>query len=309
MRTYAWILGLILFYTACSQNQITQTSMKYNKLTPEERRVIINKGTEAPYSGEYYKFAGNGTYLCKQCYAPLFKSENKFDAGCGWPSFDEEIKGAVIKTTDADGQRTEITCANCGAHLGHVFYGEDFTSKNTRYCVNSISMIFVPDKSSSAMDTAIFSSGCFWGTQYYFDKLDGVTSTTVGYTGGHTDNPTYKEVCADTTGHLESIQVIYDTSKASYETLCQYFFETHDFTQVDGQGPDIGEQYLSAIFYRTMEQKAIADKVMIVLEDKGYNVATLLKPAKKFWKAEDYHQDYYENKGTTPYCHVYRKIF
>jgi peptide methionine sulfoxide reductase msrA/msrB len=302
-------MGLFLFYTGCYQNQMAQTNKKYNKLTPEEERVIIYKGTETPYTGEFYKFTGKGTYLCKQCNAPLYKSESKFDAGCGWPSFDEEIKGAVNTTLDADGQRTEITCANCGAHLGHVFYGEGFTSKDTRFCVNSISMIFVPDKSTSAQDTAIFSSGCFWGTQYYFDKLDGVISTAVGYTGGTTSNPTYKEVCSGTTGHLEAVQVVFDTAKVNYEKVCKYFFETHDFTQTDGQGPDIGEQYLSAIFFRTMEQKAIAEKVIKILEDKGYKVATMLRPAKTFWKAEDYHQDYYENKGTTPYCHVYRKIF
>jgi len=309
MRTISFVMSLFLFYTACYQNQMAQTQKKYNKLTPEEERVIINKGTEMPFTGEYYKIAGKGTYLCKQCNAPLYRSENKFDAGCGWPSFDEEIKGAVIKTPDADGQRTEITCANCGAHLGHVFYGEGFTSKNTRYCVNSISMVFVPDKSNSIHDTAIFSSGCFWGTQFYFDKLDGVISTTVGYTGGHTNNPTYKEVCSGTTGHLEAIQVVFDTTKVNYEKVCKYFFETHDFTQTNGQGPDIGEQYLSAIFFRTMEQKVIAERLIKTLEDKGYKVATMLRPAKTFWKAEAYHQDYYENKGSTPYCHVYTKIF
>ncbi len=310
MRTISCIMSLFLFYTGCSQNQNTmQSNEKYNKLTPEEAKVIVNKGTEAPFTGEYDNFYGKGTYLCKQCNAPLYRSENKFDAGCGWPSFDEEIKGAVIKTLDADGQRTEISCANCGAHLGHVFYGEGLTSKNTRYCVNSISMIFVPDKSNSAHDTAIFSSGCFWGTQYYFDKLEGVISTTVGYTGGTKSNPTYKEVCSGTTGHLEAVQVIFDTAKVSYEKVCRYFFETHDFAQTDGQGPDIGEQYLSCIFFRTMEQKEIAEKTIKTLEGKGYKVATMLRPAKTFWKAEDYHQEYYENKGTTPYCHIYRKIF
>lgn len=293
----------------CSQNQVTKTSMKYNKLTSAEKKVIIDKGTEMPFSGEYYKFTGNGTYICKQCYAALFLSENKFDSGCGWPSFDEEIKGAVNKTTDADGIRTEITCANCSAHLGHVFYGEELTDKNTRHCVNSISMLFVPDKNTAANDTAVFASGCFWGTQYFLDKQDGVISTTVGYTGGITENPTYQQVCSGTTGHLEAVQVVFDTAKVSYETICKYFFETHDFTQTNGQGPDVGDQYLSAIFYRTMEQKAIAQKLIKVLEDKGYKVATTLMPARKFWKAEAYHQDYYDTKGTTPYCHAYRKIF
>ncbi|MDP3642403.1 MAG: methionine-R-sulfoxide reductase [Bacteroidota bacterium] len=123
--------------------QKKDTSMKFNELNAFEKSVIEGKGTERPFTGIYYKFEEKGTYLCRKCNAPLYRSTDKFDAHCGWPSFDDEIKGAVKRTTDSDGRRTEITCAKCGAHLGHVFMGEGFTSKNTRHCVNSVSLNFV----------------------------------------------------------------------------------------------------------------------------------------------------------------------
>jgi peptide methionine sulfoxide reductase msrA/msrB len=285
----------------------------YNKLTPEEERVIIHKGTEPPFSGKYVNHFEDGTYTCKRCGTKLFDSSSKFHSSCGWPSFDDQIEGNVKMQPDADGMRTEIVCANCGGHLGHVFTGEGYTPKNARYCVNSISLNFAPAQEKPVKEDkterAIFASGCFWGTEYYFQKVPGVISTTVGYTGGHVDNPTYKQVCTDRTGHAEAVEVIYDPSKTSYENLAKLFFETHDFTQLNRQGPDIGRQYRSAIFYLNDEQKDIAVKLIEMLRKKGFDVKTEVTQAGKFWPAENYHQDYYKNNGKTPYCHIYRKIF
>lgn len=302
---------MIFVTNACAQtnndNQ-KQKNMTYNKLTPEEEKVIIHKGTEAPYTGEYLDNKQTGTYVCRRCNAPLYRSSDKFDSHCGWPSFDDEIPGAVKRVPDADGRRTEIICNNCGAHLGHVFIGERFTTKDTRHCVNSISLKFIPGQKQE-VKKAYFASGCFWGTEYYFMKAPGVAHTAVGFMGGHVKNPTYQQVCQKNTGHLETTEVEYDTAKTSYEDLVKLFFETHDFTQTNGQGPDIGPQYLSCIFYADDKEKEIAQKYIDILTSKGYKVATMLKPVSEFWKAEDYHQQYYEHKGSTPYCHVYRKIF
>jgi peptide methionine sulfoxide reductase msrA/msrB len=304
------LFTLILILTGMNLN--AQTPVNRNPLTAEEKRVIINKGTERPWTGEYTDFKGKGTYLCKWCDAPLYRSEDKFDSHCGWPSFDDEIPGAVRRQLDADGHRVEILCANCGGHLGHVFEGEGFTSKNTRHCVNSISMKFKPYESmenQKKTETAIFACGCFWGVQHYFDKAPGVISTEVGYTGGHKANPTYKEVCSHTTGHVEAIRVVYDPAKTTFEDLAKLFFEIHDPTQTNGQGPDIGPQYLSEAFYFNESQKSTIEKLIGILKSKGLKVVTKVRPAETFWPAEEYHQEYYEKTGGTPYCHFRTKRF
>ncbi|UCD65251.1 MAG: bifunctional methionine sulfoxide reductase B/A protein [Candidatus Zixiibacteriota bacterium] len=283
--------------------------MTLNKLTPEEERVIVHKGTEQPFTGEYLDNKAEGTYTCKRCDAPLFRSTDKFESGCGWPSFDDEIPGAVRRSIDADGVRMEITCASCEAHLGHVFEGEQFTSKDTRHCVNSISLSFVPATSEAAAERAYFAGGCFWGVEHLLKQEEGVISTSVGYMGGHTSNPTYDDVSYKRTGHAEAVEVVYDPSKTSYEKLARLFFEIHDPTQKDRQGPDVGEQYRSAIFYTDEMQKQLAEKLIRILRDRGYDVATELVMADTFWTAEDYHQDYYDKTGKEPYCHIYQKRF
>ena len=331
----------------------------YRKLTPEEERVIVRKGTERPFTGKYNEHFEKGVYTCRRCGTELFESSSKFRSDCGWPSFDDQIPGRVRWQPDPDGMRTEVTCATCGAHLGHIFLGEAYTQKNTRYCVNSISMDFIPaeqrvqktpdpgqngvgmdpragpneseqpqgaastnpqsaimssrtpirDRNPQSQERALFASGCFWGTEYHLQRAPGVLSTTVGYTGGRTENPTYKQVCTGRTGHAETVEVIYDPSKTSYEQLARLFFETHDFTQWNRQGPDIGTQYRSEIFYLSEEQKQVAERLVRQLREKGYDVKTRITKAGKLWPAEDYHQDYYNKTGGTPYCHLYRKIF
>lgn len=282
------------------------------KLTPEEERVILYKGTERPFTGKYYDFKENGTYTCKRCDAPLYSSTDKFDSGCGWPSFDDEIKGAIKRVPDADGKRTEIVCTNCGAHLGHVFSGEGFTAKNTRHCVNSISLNFTKKEGESKKEqteTAIFAGGCFWGVEHLMKQVPGVISVESGYIGGTTQNPSYEEVCNHQTGHAEAVRVIFDPNKTTYEVLAKRFFEIHDPEQANGQGPDIGNQYRSEIFYTNPKQKEIALKLIETLKSKGYKVVTKLTPANTFWKAETYHQDYYDKTGKQPYCHRYTKRF
>ena len=286
-------------------------SRYYRPLTAKEKHVIIHKGTEAPFSGKYDNFRKDGVYVCKRCGAELYRSTDKFDAGCGWPSFDDAIPGAVTRRPDPDGMRTEITCSNCGAHLGHVFLNEGFTSKNTRYCVNSTSMVFIPahPPKHATSDTAIFAGGCFWGVEYYMEKAPGVISVVDGYIGGHINNPTYEEVCSHTTGFAEAVEIAFDPQKTTYEKLARLFFQIHDPTQVNRQGPDIGDNYRSEVFYRNEDQKKTAEKLIQILEDKGYKVATKVRPATKFWKAEAYHQDHYDKHGGTPYCHKFVKRF
>ena len=245
----------------------------------------------------------------------LYRSADKFDSGCGWPAFDDALPGMVRRIPDADGHRVEIVCNHCGAHLGHVFEGERLTEKNTRYCVNSVSMSFAPAGSEKeklglalhekvrGTEVAVLAGGCFWGVEDGLSKLPGVIDVRSGYTGGHADRPSYEDVCRGNTGHAEAVLVRFDPSKVSYETIVRRFFEIHDPTQLNRQGPDMGSQYRSAVFWLDDAQKKTAQKLMDELRSLGYNVVTRLEPAGPFYEAEAWHQDFAARTGRGA-CHL-----
>lgn len=276
---------------------------KLASLTPMTKRIICDKATEYPHQGEYNSVVSHGTYLCRRCGLALFRAANQFNAGCGWPSFDEDIIQAVQQIPDSDGKRTEIICGRCEAHLGHVFIGEYLTQKNCRHCVNSASIDFVDDNKVLDTEEAIVAGGCFWGVDHFLRLLPGVLKVEVGYTGGIVLSPTYEQVCQGNTGHYEAVRVVYDRAKTDYHQLVKRFFEIHDPTQRVGQGPDLGPQYKSAIFYYDEFQHHEAINLIRALQARGYSVATNLVEAQVFWPAEQYHQNYYAKHNKLPYCH------
>jgi len=272
-------------------------------LTDDEKRIIIEKGTERPFSGTYWNHSEAGAYLCRQCGAKLYTSASKFRSECGWPSFDDEIAGAVERRSDPDGRRTEIVCVACRGHLGHVFEGEGFTPKNTRHCVNSASLVFRPIE-KPATEEAVFAGGCFWGVEHYLQEVDGVLSVTSGYTGGKTTSPGYRQVCSGKTGHAEAVRVVFEPKRVSYERLARLFFEIHDPTQLNRQGPDVGTQYRSAVFFLGEQQRRVVEKLIAELRANGYEVVTQVQAASQFYPAEEYHQDYLRKHPERPVCHA-----
>lgn len=328
MKRIYQLIALFVIVSCHAQTQTNQTTLErdsmsnYNPLNEKEAYVILNKGTEAPYTGEYTDNKQEGIYLCRQCNNPLYRSSDKFDSHCGWPSFDDEIEGAVRRVPDSDGMRTEIICAHCEGHLGHVFLGEGFTQKDTRHCVNSISMVFYstgtdlpPVLGLSAQekeayltvnaDSAVLGAGCFWCVDAIFQQLKGVLKVEVGYTGGIIKNPTYKMVCQGNTGHVEVAKIYFDPTVISYETLLDIFFHTHDPTTLNRQGNDIGEQYRSVIYYANEEQKNVAEAVLSRTDSSDLwsdPIVTTIEPLGEYYIAEDYHQDYYNNNTQQPYC-------
>jgi peptide methionine sulfoxide reductase msrA/msrB len=273
-------------------------------LTPLALQVMCHKATEFPHAGIYNPVMPHGTYLCRRCGVALFRGSSQFLSGCGWPAFDDELPNAVKRVPDADGLRTEIICARCEAHLGHVFMGESLTAKNIRHCVNSVSIDFVAQDTVLDTQEVIVAGGCFWGVEYYLGQCPGVLKVESGYTGGRTREPTYDAVCSGATGHYEAVRVVYDSHITDAHHIFKRFFETHDPTQRLGQGPDLGQQYQSAVFYYGEVQLLEAEMLIQALKKRGYDVVTKLLEVQPFWPAEDYHQAYYSKHQKLPYCHV-----
>lgn len=319
--SYIFIMGAIL--QSCAQttqqkqkisNHMIQLSKEdwKKKLTPQQYYVLREKGTERPFTGKLLSTKEKGVYKCAGCNTSLFTDEMKFDSHCGWPSFDKEIKGGkIIKTTDTSHGmiRTEITCANCGGHLGHIF-DDGPTDTGVRYCVNSASLNFEPEDQQKAVsqnqtEIITLAGGCFWCIEAIFENLKGVEKAVSGYCGGDVENPTYKQVCTGTTNHAEVVQITYTPSIISLEELLEVFFTLHDPTTLNRQGADIGTQYRSAIFYHNQQQKETSKKVIKVLEENHVfkdKIVTEITEFEKFYPAEDYHQQYYDLNKEQPFC-------
>ena len=274
---------------------------KTASLTPLEKSIIVNGATETPFSGQYNTTNTLGTYLCRKCGLAVFRSSSKFLSSCGWPSFDDEIENSIKRLSDSDGFRTEIQCNRCSAHLGHVFKGERFTSKNLRHCVNSFSLDFANSTTVNDSEEIIVAGGCFWGLEHYLALEKGVIFTQVGYCGGESSNPSYKEVCSSNSGHYEVTRVIFDSETTCLKNILTAFLELHNPEQEDGQGNDIGQQYQSAIFCFTNDQKTVANELLAELRKRGYSPVTKITDISPFWAAENEHQKYLEN-NPNGYC-------
>ena len=274
-------------------------------LTPQQYEVTRLKGTERAFSGEFCEKHEPGLYGCICCDTLLFDSTVKFESGTGWPSFTQPYQMNAIryeKDTSHGMARVEILCNTCDAHLGHVF-PDGPTPGGLRYCVNSIAIKHL--RPTSKHSTAVVGGGCFWCIEAIFQRVKGVIGVVSGYSGGQIKNPTYKEVCSGKTGYAEVVQVTFDPDKISYENLLRIFFTAHDPTTLNQQGNDLGTQYRSVIFYQTEAEKTVAEQVIEEMQPYFDNpIVTELSHLPVFYKAEDYHQNYYDQNVGNPYCTV-----
>jgi peptide methionine sulfoxide reductase msrA/msrB len=291
------------------KKKVEKTDEEWKKiLTNEQFRVMRKAGTERPFSGKYNDHYEKGVYSCAGCGTPLFLSDAKYNHGTGWPSFTEPLDEKSLEYREdlsLSMKRIEVRCASCGAHLGHVF-GDGPPPSQRHFCINSVALDFssnppIKDENTSEttqnLQIATFAAGCFWGVEDKFSKIPGVVRTTVGYTGGTAKDPSYEQVCQGNTGHAEAVHIVYDPAIVSYRELLDAFFRFHDPTQLNRQGPDIGSQYRSAIFYHNEVQRQEAENMIDKLAKSGqYDapIATQIRHASEFYQAEEYHQKYYE---------------
>lgn len=299
-----------------------------NKLTKEQFAVTQKEATEPPFKNEFWNHKEEGIYVDVVSGEPLFSSKDKYDSGCGWPSFTKPLESSHI-TEKVDKKlfyetRTEVRSKDADSHLGHVFTDGPKDKGGLRYCINSASLKFIPAKDLKKegyekymkdfdqvkVETAIFGGGCFWGVEELIQKMNGVINVEVGYSGGDTANPTYEMVKKGTTGHAEVVKVTFDSKVLSYEDLLKIFFKLHDPTTINQQGNDIGTQYRSVIFYQSPEQKEIAEKVKSLVDKSGKwknPVVTQVVPLKSYTRAEEYHQDYLQKNPGGYTCHFIRE--